>query len=635
MSTAPISSRKRLDLLNPIVDRLETAFSTDFADWKLKGHTSREQYFARAYSETIDVTHSIGEEELERNKPDRYLQDAFDALFRRAVTLLRLADKYVGMTAEKAKERTEGLRGAHKMLLDDWVRLSRRSNIRGSNGTNGIGSHLASMAIGLIDHEPPIREVWLEDGSDLKSDPDFDIAYEEFLALDDRIPRNRQGQIELYARMSWIQLNHALRALHIPEHLAEPDDGFFNSNIRPTYVDYPCDSAEFLNGRGEHPGVLGLKEMLGGPLTAAESESVKRWRKKRPTTTNILMNIKRHRSDPTSSKNDMARYKSYNRLNAAADLEDVLVEGTYLVSNKTSKRENNQDLMHPTYPNRPEILATYEPAFCALVNEHFKTKFGLPDINHSLPKTSSSRRDWLTNAESEIRFARTLIRQKMAGINSAPVAKEVRIAAYRLKLARALFMYGLFSGGNPPASTSIIKTALRDRLSDWVLHEEAWNASDDNLLSRSGLKKETYNAVRESVKKREINIQNWSKWQDADTDDDVDVGVEMPLMMTKDEIDTAESLLMDVLHPRLPDRGDYLLDKRSERRRREWFGKMAVAKLTGEPIPEWTHKKVVDPFAAGGPPGFEKLPRNTVWERLLYMWVLTFWRLYQLGHLEW
>jgi len=516
------------------------------------------------------------------------------------------------------------------------------------------------MIIGVLQHEPPVEDSWTEDKSDIKPDPEFDTAYFKFLDLEHRMPRKRQGQIELYARVSWLQLNLALRALGLPEHLAEPPDNFFQNEVRPTYVDYPCGSDEFLYGKGKRQGILAVKQMLGGPLTEGEKVKIRIASQKRVDTRppEQPKDSKRPRlSSGTSGtlSGPVAKYMAYDQINAAADLEDSLREGSHQV-HKPLARPNDQRLVLPTHPNRAEILAIYGPRLRSIVNSQFKTRFSLSNLDEKLPRVASERNAWLKAAEEEINLERATIKSKIVKISSPTAAKELRIAAFKLKLARSLYMVGLLSG-TPAVSARVRKAALQDRLSDWILYEEAWNASDVHLLSRSRLTEEKQAAINEDINERKTNIGRWNRFLqqlgggnnnnssgvDLGNDDDDDDGnyaareegfKDGVPWLTEEQIETAEGILMGVLNPRLPDRGDYLLDKRSERRRREWFDKMAVAKLTGEPVPAWTHKKVVDPFTAGGPPDYETLPRETVWDRLQYMWVLTFWRFYQLRHLE-
>ncbi|KAI1366001.1 hypothetical protein F5Y08DRAFT_302364 [Xylaria arbuscula] len=107
------------------------------------------------------------------------------------------------------------------------------------------------------------------------------------------------------------------------------------------------------------------------------------------------------------------------------------------------------------------------------------------------------------------------------------------------------------------------------------------------------------------------------------------------LILDDDEVVRAEHVLRCVLNRRmLPDAGNYLVDAREEGRRRRWFESYAEAKASGREIPPWRHRAPVDIFAAGGPPGWRDMPTETVWDRLLFMFVLTHWRFFQLRELE-
>jgi len=119
MATNSQSSQQRLDELNPILNDLESAFTTRFSGWADNDHQSPAHYFERVYADTIKVIYSIGEEEFEKNKPDKSLTSEFGELFKRALRLLRFAEEFVTEAAEDIKNGGSGLRPVHKMLLAD------------------------------------------------------------------------------------------------------------------------------------------------------------------------------------------------------------------------------------------------------------------------------------------------------------------------------------------------------------------------------------------------------------------------------------------------------------------------------------------------------------------------------------
>ncbi|KAI0392235.1 hypothetical protein F5Y17DRAFT_460057 [Xylariaceae sp. FL0594] len=674
-----LPSQERLEELGPVLDDLENAFATRFEGYEDNFHESPAHFFEQAYADTIQVIQSIGDEELEKNKPDRSLWPDFGHLFKRAVRLLRSAEKYAEETAKDIESGRPGLRPVHKMLLADWVRLSQRSNIRGNNGTNGIGKHLVHMAMALRKHRPPVEDSWDEDKGDIKPDSGFDAAYAEFLDLDRQTPQKRQDRMESYARASWLRLTQALRALGLPEHLATPPDNFFHNETRPAYVDYPCGSDEFLYGKGKRQGILAVKQMLGGPLTDEEKARIRAATRKRKGSgpperpegskrNQASVDMDKIPSDPTHLAGLAEYMTTYTRRNAMMDLADAGREGSYQADAPFPRAQDSR-LLLPTHANHMEMLQKYAPELSSMIYEEFESKFGMDELHESLPRTAEERAPYLKAAEEEVEKSRAMVESKIGRVRSLATAKELRIAAFRLKLSRSVYMLGFFSG-IPWLSDSETRGALRDRLTDWILHEQAWNVADMQLLSLPRLSAERKAALNEDIEARKSNIETFTRYiaeidavvdEDGEVGDrDSDVAAEADVKpeddnvgeteetrtaeeesakdgvpwLTQEEIKTAKLILNDALNPKLPDRGDYLLDKRSERRRCEWFEKMAVARLTGKPVPAWTHKKVVDPFTDGGPPGHEELPRETVWDRLQLMWVLTFWQFYQLRHLE-
>jgi hypothetical protein len=119
MATNSQSSQQRLDELGPVLDDLESAFTARFSGWAENGYQSPAHFFGQVYADTIKVIHSIGEEEFEKNNPDKSLAPNFGELFKRAIRLLHLAEEFVTETAEDIKNGGPGLRSVHKMLLAD------------------------------------------------------------------------------------------------------------------------------------------------------------------------------------------------------------------------------------------------------------------------------------------------------------------------------------------------------------------------------------------------------------------------------------------------------------------------------------------------------------------------------------
>ncbi|KAI0454129.1 hypothetical protein F5B21DRAFT_257661 [Xylaria acuta] len=633
----PLTPQQRLNNLTVEVDRLEAVFASEFAHWKKLDFPSAVHYFQVSYAAVIEILARISTEDLFEDK-DEQLQPYLKALFRRSVKLLSRSLKY-------ARKVNVALRPVHKLLLSDLRSLNERHDL---NGVNGLLKHLMKTSSLLADIRPPARDAWTEDGSDLKPDEEFDAVFQRFRDLNKQ-PRRTQDDYELYARQSWILLLDGCRALHIPEIQADPGNDLFDNETRPTYVDYPQHSKECLYGRGKRPGILTVKSKLGGPLLEKQAKGISK-AKKRGAEPAAQGANKRPRNESGYSM---------TIVNATADLEDVVRDSQFWSpKDENIARPGADRLVTPTCENRKQLLVAYREELRAIADALYKRKFKAPLNKAMLPSTAEARAAWLKTASNEIRTSRASVNLYIDDAGSPAKAKQLRLAAYRLKLARAIYMVGLLSG-TPDASHAEIRTALRDRLDDWILHERAWTAGDQYLLDRAGLTNETFEVLQSDIETRDANIKEWramKKQLERNTDADAgenegnDDGNQQQQqeqeqepgpanqeggpILTKSQIENANRILSRVLNPKLPSGGDYARDVAEEGRRRRWYDVMAAAKLRGQPIPKWEHKKVVDPFTAGGPPGWKDLPTGTYWERLKYMWILSFWRLYQLRELD-
>ncbi|TGJ80479.1 hypothetical protein E0Z10_g8284 [Xylaria hypoxylon] len=761
--------KERFDDLTKVVSNLEDGFSTNFANWSGKKHAGTQEYFLWTYSTTVDTLRLITSEKW-KNDVDSNFKSDLNNLFERALELLPRSVEHVRTTGPK-------LTRVHKGLLEAMLRLAGRGDVTVSND---LGVHLVRMGIQLYSIRPPPRGAWNSAASDLKGSGEFDGIFQEFVLLE-KDPTNKQVQHELYVGESFELLERALRALCLPEHEAYPRDDFFHNETRPTFVEYPYGSKEFLYGRGSRPGILHIKSKLGSPLTDTQKkklsnlskeetkEAVKQkfdTVKKKPvwgvtgekfkqinqkTTENKSTKIKEQKKVENTKmevkgeektkektkgneegkgnkkrpKNDKSKSSKKPRtswgytmttVNAAADVEDMLRVSKYKhLRDWDAARPDSNRLITPTVEIRKTTLVAYRDDLRRIIDEVYKRKFGMPTNKAKLPQTASEREAWLELADREMILVRARVDELFETATTPTKAKQLRLAAYRLKLIRSLHTLGLLSG-EPATSAEEIREGLQDRLEDWILYEEAWNASELVTLDRQGITQELWDTIKAQVNERAGNVTRWADmydelakgsvpgeggkgekgqtFEDNDSDssssssdeeeeeeeeeeddedneeeeddedneeegekeenDEMDIDEEKKeeeeeevpnspgvttvpageIFLTAEEISNGQFILYNALHPKLPNAGDYLLDWREERRRRRWFQAMAIAKLTGKPVPAWTHKAPFDPFAAGGPPGWEGLPIETVWDRFQYMWVLTNWRFFQLRELE-
>ncbi|KAJ3569372.1 hypothetical protein NPX13_g6109 [Xylaria arbuscula] len=617
------------DTLVAAVDRLENSFASRFANWDQLNLPSAAHYFQQSYVEAIRTLRRISEEQWKENS-DPVLKLHLELLFKRTVALLPLSIEY-------AKEARNNLRPVHKALLSNVQELGERHDV---TGTNGLAIHIIRMYKQLDDIWPPAREAWVDSGLDLKPDAEFDNIYEDFCLLY-REQRHSQGDHERYARQSSRLLVKALEALHLPESQLDLDDSFFKNETRPTYVSFPCNSKEFLYGIGKRPGILSVKARLGGPLTADQQSSLESAAKM-----SNQKSLPKHPRNPGVGKD----YKM-DQSNAIADFQDALHDSEALNPGHRHIARPGAELITPTWGIRKEILIPYRQELEAIAERIYK-EFKMPVDQAQLPKSPDQRVNWIQPIAEEIKNTRASINHHMKYDNTSNKAKSLRLAAYKLKLLRAVFMIGLFSG-IPRALPPNVQNALGARLDDWILHEQAWVAGDRHIMAHGEMDKKVLDELQQDIAGREANIARWTEMKDQMTGDSVtsqrvdgshDSGIdvvsppEVPEdtdpVLDDDTIRSATILLKSVLRPTIPDAGDYVLDVREERRRRRWYEKVALARLTGDSAPQWTCKRVVDPFTAGGPPQWEHLPRQGYWECLQFMWIMTHWRFYQLRELE-
>ncbi|KAI0869953.1 hypothetical protein GGS24DRAFT_493360 [Hypoxylon argillaceum] len=651
MATYSKTPQERLQDLATVIGNLEDGFEYEFTDWSLYGHSSAAEYFLWAYSETINTVKLISGEKW-KDDFDPSLRSDLDHLVSRAAQLLSLSIEHIAETGSSLSK-------VHKGLLQ----ASRRLSAWGDCGTNGLSSHPIRMALQLRTIEPPLRSAWTQDGYDIKPDEEFERIFEEFNALE-KDPRNFQYNHELYVSESYRFLEAACEALNIPADKVYPDDNFFSNETRPTFLEYPAGSREFFYGKGSRPGILSAKSSIGALLTTDEADVIKRVRdegRKKAKKTSKKQNMYTHHQPPNHPKRARTTGDyTMTSINAAADIEDVLRDSKYTeLKGGDVDRPDSQRLVTPTVEIRKTMLVPYHDDLRRIIDEIFKRKFGTPTSQAKLPQTSLERSAWLTRATREIDVARASVNELIDVTTTPAKAKLLRLAAYRLKLVRAIYTAGLLAG-TPAADQAEIKEGLEARLEDWILHERAWNVAEAVTLRRTGMTRELFDAISDQCSERRANISHWREMlgessrqprsrkdeDEAEEEEEEEQGKkegeeeeqETPdpriSTLTDEEIATADYLLHHCLHPRLPSAGNYLLDEREEGRQRRWYNKVARAKLAGRPIPPWTHKAPFDPFEAGGPPRWKSLPKETVWDRLQYMWVLTYWRMFQLRLLE-
>ncbi|KAI0547850.1 hypothetical protein F4679DRAFT_552912 [Xylaria curta] len=722
---------------------------------------------------------------MEHIRAERYKDDAdpnlkpdLDVLFQRILNLLRRSDRYVDFWREK-------LAPVHKELNKLLLRIN---NLPDLDNDYGLTKHQLNMGYRLTKVQQESEEAWTDDGQNLLSNRGFKRKYKEFCNLK-RDARIAQTRHEMFAIRSWQILQDAFRELDIPVSDIFPESDFFDNDVRWTFLDYPYGSHEYFYGKDFRPGMIHLKVELGGESTETErkigwvTDSTK-WRKYKkvgePASKPVEESQKQDK-EKTPSNNDKEKAPSNNDkektppnnnkrtptddvvtpnpkkprtvssggytmniVNAAADIEDCLRDSKFTsLQEDDVDRPGSERLQTPTVETRRTTLVAYHEDLLSIVDQVYKRRFGTPTSRAKLPQTAAERGAWLTLANKELMSARAGVNSFFDSATTPAKAKKLRLAAYKLKLVRAMYTVGLLSGA-PAASAEEIQKGLIARLDDWILHEKAWNVAEKTILARSAITQDTYDLINGQINERDANIARWKRLRDQvkkgpdgepvagldtfinnsnnnknnndknnnnknnssgssskkppppdkgdkgqgeyeftedeiNADDDLedkepetpnpevqkdkgkgkDTGTQVQVqeegeetqqkkdkgkgkevadpyanVLTDREINNGRILLHNVLYPKLPSAGPYSLDWREESRREEWYENAAKAKLAGKSTPPWNHLPPADIFEAGGPPGIEKNPRKTRWQRLQYMIVLTYWRFYQLRLME-
>ncbi|KAI0505691.1 hypothetical protein F5B22DRAFT_651489 [Xylaria bambusicola] len=188
-------------------------------------------------------------------------------------------------------------------------------------------------------------------------------------------------------------------------------------------------------------------------------------------------------------------------VNDSADVLDILRDSKFVTArDRDPGRPDSGKLVTPTVETRRDLPVRYRDDYIYIMTRSTSAA-STPLAPHQVAKA----RD---NVKSLIETATT---------NSK--AKQLRLEAYRLKLSRAMYTLGLFSG-KPEASKAEIKAGLKARLEDWILYELAWNASEMVNLERVGVSDELKKKIIENVKTREYNIEKWREmWDEVDDDE--------------------------------------------------------------------------------------------------------------------
>ncbi|KAI1388625.1 uncharacterized protein F4822DRAFT_443505 [Hypoxylon trugodes] len=616
------------------VDQIEQALLYGFSDHQAAGFQYMPSYFLSVYASLVDVLNGISTELAKGNEEDRKL------LFNRAVGLLQRFYEYI-------QENTNDLTPYGGFYYKLWKRIDKLSKQPCVSLHPNILTHIIRMtklAEGLI---AATEQLWTVEG-DLYDRKAFRAAYEKFRKLDQNHSKD-DVSFRDFALESQQILHEAYLGLRMP--LAQNAIRFnpFDDNKLPMYIDASCKSDAYIRGSGERPGVLSLKQKLGGPVPTKEEKGSK----------------KRGLSDdedetPAPKRSRQVYGYTMTMDNVDADIEDIYSNVGY---NQITERPHPCRLITPTFKNRDDTIQNYEAEFLKRLRLYLRNYFK-PE---SPPTTQGARDALLKRLEKEIVLLRFTVGSKSDRHTTSTNLKEARISSYSLKFLRSLYMKLLLSS-EPPVSAQRLNQALIDRLDDWILHERAWNAADEKAKDgkRTTAMKQTW--IDGFLEGRNKNIESWKALQKQFVRNPLEQREMVEAERPKSE-ETKNPAAFEAPRPRwaggpaAPVRdkhqnrsgndGIYLLPRRAdrtiyvneaaERRRAERAtvrdmirnfgpsGREAERDLLSRYSTEdRTTAQVAAALAKGGPPDYEQIPTGTVFEKLVYMIVLTQWRLYQI-----
>ncbi|KAI1659338.1 hypothetical protein F4813DRAFT_354693 [Daldinia decipiens] len=613
------------------LERIEAAGLYGFTDFTTAGFHETAPYFISLYTNLIELLGEISRQMFKDGA------DAERELFDRAVQLLDVCYDFVRDGAEDLGK----FKNFHYKL---WTRLENFSSQPFTSYKRNIASHITKMTYLARDIAPPASQSWV--GDTLPEHKRFMRAYNEFIGLEQRHLRDDADRRELIFFSQEI-LDQALLGLRMPLVAIEIHRELFREGGRPTYIDFPSDTDEWLYGLGKRPGVLDLKLKLGGKLAPEEAEK-KKQAEQEPKKRSLSPS---ESSQPGPKKSRLLENYTITMDNVDADIEDVYSDAAFM---DIFDRPEYQRLLNPTVENREDTLNSYAPEFSKRLRL-CRRNYYRPEAP---PNTQERREQILRQMENDIPRLRAEIHEKSEIITSPAKLKEARVAAYTLKFVRALYMK-LVLLATPEPSSDVMNQALRDRLDDWILYEQSWNAADERAIKNPRTANSRRSWLMRFVDARNENIDKWWVLRDQldgqikskarrDAEGDKGEAQEEPdaseaaKQAPEAKKTTTKRTPVYWVEPRKPGRTVFF-DERAEQRREDRARASAKERLIGPPEPgqyysneeqyrledELSAKLAISFPSQGGPPKFEEIPKDTVYDKIIYMLVMTHWRFYQ------
>ncbi|KAI2624543.1 hypothetical protein GGS26DRAFT_600133 [Hypomontagnella submonticulosa] len=643
------------------------------------------QYFADSYADLIRIgyhkisTHVIEYVDTNSNRRVAFARnfDRIGGIFDRYY--LFLENNYDGLVGPVTpEERWEFHRRVWESLhgLAEQPAVSLHADVQ---------THIQKMAVILARHAPGAAQAWVDDQCKAHSAEAFRSAFERFSKLPNRIDLHDDAGYRRLVLQSQGYLRRALRAAHLPVATMGIHDGLFSNSRRPTYIDFSCTSDQYLYGLAERPGVLSLRQKLGGKISPQQQYQITKARKIAAPEIPVVVPAKR--PAPRGSAQPPARKKiranipgipgipgySMTLADVNADIDYLYYEARIGMVRPLTESVVTMTC-NPLPPYNCDGIPRFKHSIIRCNNTYYDPKFQSPSEAH--------REERLNKLQTGIAGLRTKIRNADVAANYMAAWSMVQ-AVFELKYVRSLYMKLLLSSKTPPARNQMLE-ALSARLDDWILFEETYIKIDD-LVVEDLTKTEFFKGVAKGrITSRRSNIEQWTKLrnqlgaamlvqpgaqekvQEEEQEKEQEgreeeegggggggereregggeeeeqaalVAAELP----PQELAPGRRILYDnnyTYQLRRQSRSVYTearLEERREARRRRFLHEPNV------PWPQENHnederlftlqdtmlRNVAESFQQGGPPDHEKIPKETDLDKLIYMVIMTQWRI--------
>ncbi|KAI2467804.1 hypothetical protein F4781DRAFT_400716 [Annulohypoxylon bovei var. microspora] len=634
MAEEPGVQDDKLKTLSDELNAIDSELSNEFGNFEAVGFQDMPLYFINIYSKLIATLREISRELVKKEATQA------EDVFNQAIGLL---EKFYTFAEDNVDTLAKQTSIQHKL----WTRLGYLSRFPFTSLNPDIGRHIRAMTALATSLIPTVDQVW-SDG-DIKPHKRFQRIFEDFKLLN-TTPIENDADIHGIVFQSQEFLREAFLGLHIPLAVYDINLDLFDDNSRPTYVDFSCNSDEYLFGQGTRPGVLDFKSRLGGPITPEEAEGLQQAKeasKKRPAPPDVIA--------PPPKKARAPRGYTMDKKSLDADVSAIYEDAKLNIPGWVISFAG---IVTPTAPNRLDTLENYRTEICKVLRR-YRRDYYPPETP---PATQADRDALITRLEHDIPLMRSYIAPKSVNVTGFSNIKDARVNAYGLKFMRTLLI-GLLLSSTPPRSQDQISQALIERLDDWILFEQAWNAGDERSQVSLRLSVSKKSSYQTPIDMRNINIADWGELQ-KELREDMAGGNAAGPAAGNPEVSAEEEAEEEAEQPQEPEEGPEDIDppsnrhfilqpmlprrtihanERDERQHLELRSSFAIDRVFGE-REGGEHSKssrekfsyeneiiagLVNIFAEGGPPDHGEIPTTTVFEKLTYMIVLTHWRFFQ------